>query len=99
MQPRDRAARSSSRGLTVCQRLAVGEDQVGAVERAERPSVWPRSSRWRPRRGAASDQRLEGAPGRVRWMAPRNSGVSSWSTSIARPASQAVPGCSSCSRR
>ena len=52
-----------------------------------------------PPRSAASCSAVRVVRPSTRWMAPRKSGVSSWSTSIARPASVAGPGCCCCIRR
>ena len=98
VQPRTAAARARSHGrrrATSCRRSARGGCCPGRPARA----VGRAAATSAPAPRAASASCVSVAPGRVRWIAPRNSGVSCWSTSIARPASHARPGCSCWSRR
>ena len=78
--------------------LAVGEDQRVRSERRHRglavlePASPPRRPRSRPSTRSSSR-----TPWRSRWIAPRNSGVSSWSMTITRPSRWVGPGSRSCS--
>ncbi len=81
--------------LEACPGPAVGDDQRGRPQGRHRGLLAGRGE-LAPGPRRPSRRRRGGSAASVRWMAPRNRGVSSWSTSIASPVSALVPGRCSC---